>query len=137
MMTAPIDLTDDMRLELDLMSHAGSSMKAIGARLGVSQHTVRKWQLKLGLPTSTRQEALRRYWATNGKRVEVCSKAPIIVELRRIREMRGVPQTELNDRIGVGSSAVQRWERGSSLPRLIELEAWANALGHDLVLRAR
>lgn len=49
--------------------------------------------------------------------------------LRKAREQIGLDQTEFADRLGVSRSSVSNYERGTTAPRRIVLNAWAMATG--------
>ena len=49
--------------------------------------------------------------------------------IRRLREEKGITQTELAERIGVGSKAVSKWETAKGLPDITLIEPLAKALG--------
>jgi len=48
--------------------------------------------------------------------------------VKRLREAKGMTQTELGNIIGVGSKAVSKWETGKGLPDITLLEPLARAL---------
>lgn len=56
------------------------------------------------------------------------------LQLRATRISQGLTIEVLANRIGVDSSCVTRWERAKTFPSLLNLEAWANALGLDILL---
>ena len=49
--------------------------------------------------------------------------------IKRLREERGLTQTQLAQRIGVSDKAVSKWETGRGLPDISLVEALANSLG--------
>lgn len=49
--------------------------------------------------------------------------------IRRLREEKGITQTELAQMIGVGSKAVSKWETAKGLPDITLIEPLARALG--------
>ena len=49
--------------------------------------------------------------------------------LRSIRQMRGLTQTELAEKMGVTQSLVAMWERGAVLPSAEKLPRLADLLG--------
>ncbi len=59
----------------------------------------------------------------------------LVVELRRRRQFLGLRQQELADPIGISTSALGRWERRVSDPRLGSLCAWCEELDLDIILR--
>ncbi|MEU9836815.1 helix-turn-helix transcriptional regulator [Streptosporangium sp. NPDC048047] len=52
----------------------------------------------------------------------------LAAELRRSRELAGMPGRELGQRIGVSQSRISRVESGAALPSLPEVNAWAQAV---------
>ena len=53
--------------------------------------------------------------------------------IRRLRELRGMTQTELADRIGVSAKAVSKWETARGLPDISLLQPLAQALGVSVI----
>ncbi len=49
--------------------------------------------------------------------------------VRRLREAKGITQTQLAELIGVGCKAVSKWETGKGLPDITLIEPLSNALG--------
>lgn len=49
--------------------------------------------------------------------------------IRRLREAKGITQTQLAELIGVGCKAVSKWETGKGLPDITLIEPLSNALG--------
>ncbi|MBR6532044.1 MAG: helix-turn-helix domain-containing protein [Clostridia bacterium] len=49
--------------------------------------------------------------------------------IRRLREAKGLNQTQLADKIGVSSKAVSKWETAKGLPDITLIEPLAKALG--------
>ena len=49
--------------------------------------------------------------------------------IKRLREAKGLTQTELADRIGVSSKAVSKWETAKGLPDISLIEALSSVLG--------
>ena len=50
------------------------------------------------------------------------------VTIRRLREQRGLTQTELADQLGVSSKTVSKWETGKGLPDITLLQPLAQSL---------
>lgn len=61
----------------------------------------------------------------------------VIAELRRLRCHRRISQEMLSERVGVCKNRVGMWEGGHDTPGYMNLQAWANALGHRIVLAAQ
>lgn len=53
--------------------------------------------------------------------------------IKLLRENRGMTQTELAEKIGVGNKAVSKWETGKGLPDISLLQPLAAALGVSLI----
>ena len=53
--------------------------------------------------------------------------------IKGLRENRGMTQTELAEKIGVGNKAVSKWETGKGLPDISLLQPLAAALGVSLI----
>ncbi|MBQ5799196.1 MAG: helix-turn-helix domain-containing protein [Oscillospiraceae bacterium] len=53
--------------------------------------------------------------------------------IKLLRESRGMTQTELAEKIGVGNKAVSKWETGKGLPDISLLQPLAAALGVSLI----
>ena len=53
--------------------------------------------------------------------------------IKGLRESRGMTQTELAEKIGVGNKAVSKWETGKGLPDISLLQPLAAALGVSLI----
>ena len=53
--------------------------------------------------------------------------------IKRLREQKGLTQTELAERIGVSSKAVSKWETAKGLPDISLIEPLAKALGCSVV----
>ena len=51
------------------------------------------------------------------------------MNIKKIREKKGITQQELAKKLGVVQSTVAMWETNKSLPRLATLPAIAKALG--------
>lgn len=51
------------------------------------------------------------------------------MNIKKIREKKGITQQELATVLGVGQSTVAMWETNKSLPRVDTLKAIAKALG--------
>lgn len=51
------------------------------------------------------------------------------MNIKKIREKKGITQQELATVLGVGQSTVAMWETNNSLPRAEKLPAIAKALG--------
>lgn len=51
------------------------------------------------------------------------------VTIKRLREEKGITQTELAEQIGVSSKAVSKWETAKGLPDISLIESLATALG--------
>ena len=49
--------------------------------------------------------------------------------IKRLREEKGITQTQLAEQIGVGSKAVSKWETAKGLPDITLIEPLAKALG--------
>ncbi len=49
--------------------------------------------------------------------------------IKRLREAKGITQTELAEQIGVSSKAVSKWETAKGLPDITLIESLAKALG--------
>lgn len=60
--------------------------------------------------------------------------ASLISQLRDRRYSVGIPQTILDDRIGVAPGLVAKWETGNRKPTAFNLYCWAEALGCKLKL---
>jgi ribosome-binding protein aMBF1 (putative translation factor) len=58
----------------------------------------------------------------------------LAVEVRELREKRGLSQRELAERLGTTQSAVARLEAGNVSPSLPTLDKVADALGVELVV---
>jgi transcriptional regulator with XRE-family HTH domain len=58
----------------------------------------------------------------------------LAVEVRELREKRGLSQRELAERLGTTQSAVARLEAGNVSPSLPTLDKLADALGVELVV---
>ncbi len=58
----------------------------------------------------------------------------LISQLRDRRYSVGVPQTILDDKIGVAPGLVAKWETGNRKPTAFNLYCWAEALGCKLKL---
>jgi predicted transcriptional regulator len=59
----------------------------------------------------------------------------IALELRALREKKGLSQRELAERVGTTQSAIARLEAGSVSPSLPTLDKIAHALGAEVSLR--
>lgn len=53
--------------------------------------------------------------------------------VRQLREIRGMTQAELGEKIGVSSKTVSKWETGKGLPDISLLQPLAQALGISLI----
>ena len=53
--------------------------------------------------------------------------------IKRLREERGMTQSELGERIGVGDKAVYKWERGRGLPGISLIQPLAGTLGVSVI----
>ena len=53
--------------------------------------------------------------------------------IKRLREAKGITQTELADQIGVSSKAVSKWETAKGLPDISLLQPLAHALGVSVI----
>ena len=51
------------------------------------------------------------------------------MNIKKLREKKGITQQELADVLGVAQSTVAMWESNKSLPRVDTLKAIAKALG--------
>jgi len=60
---------------------------------------------------------------------------PLIAELRKLRLAQGWTLDDLAWRISVGRSALSAYERGVRRPPIEAVEAYAETLGYELVLR--
>jgi len=56
-------------------------------------------------------------------------KARLAYAIRAAREQAGLSRPELADLVGVNRGAVYTWEKGSSVPSMLNLGALADALG--------
>lgn len=61
----------------------------------------------------------------------------LAAELRRSRDLAGVPGRELARQIGISQAKVSRIESGTAMPTLPEVAAWADAVGASTETRAR
>lgn len=62
---------------------------------------------------------------------------PIIEQLREVRRNRNLSQDQLSAAIGTAQNNLCRCEKGHHFPRLDTISAWAEALGFEIVLKAR
>jgi len=62
---------------------------------------------------------------------------PIFIELRRIREFRGLTRKELARSIGEYETQLARWENGQVCPRFKHLRKWLLALNCDIRINVR
>ena len=53
--------------------------------------------------------------------------------IKRLREERGMTQSELGERIGVGDKAVSKWETGRGLPDISLIQPLAETLGVSVI----
>lgn len=53
--------------------------------------------------------------------------------IKRLREERGLTQSELGERIGVGDKAVSKWETGRGLPDISLIQPLAETLGVSVI----
>ena len=53
--------------------------------------------------------------------------------IRRLREERGMTQSELGEKIGVSSKTVSKWETAKGLPDIVLLQPLAQALGISVI----
>ncbi|MGL4547870.1 helix-turn-helix domain-containing protein [Eubacterium aggregans] len=53
--------------------------------------------------------------------------------IKTIRKKKGLTQTELGEKIGVGAVAVGQWEMGKRYPRKATIERLSEALEMDLL----
>lgn len=53
--------------------------------------------------------------------------------IRRLREDKGITQTQLADMLGVSSKAVSKWETAKGLPDITLIESLAKALGVSVI----
>ena len=58
----------------------------------------------------------------------------IIVQLRQIREQRGMTRAQLSKMTGYHVMQFHQWEMGKATPLLRKLTDWCNALGFEMVL---
>ena len=49
--------------------------------------------------------------------------------IKRLREAKGITQSQLAEKIGVGSKAVSKWETAKGLPDITLIEPLSKALG--------
>lgn len=62
----------------------------------------------------------------------------LIEELRKIRVSNRVAQADLSEASGYSRAMLARYEAGKYVPEHLQMLCnWAEALGHDLVLRAK
>lgn len=62
------------------------------------------------------------------------TRPPLIEALRARRQVLGISQEDLADRIGVDACLVRWWENSHRAPSAFMAQAWAQALGCRLVL---
>ena len=126
----------------------GCSQRGLGARLGMAEIVVGKWEQQADCPSLSafvcwagalgltpvivrangavpsvtviprNQELLERFIARR-----------IGLTLRQAREARGRTQEELGETLGVSEWTVRMWETARRDPRVPHLLAWANTLG--------
>jgi len=58
----------------------------------------------------------------------------LISELTERRHKLGIPQTLVDDRIGVAQGLVAKWETGNRKPTAFNLHCWAESLGCKITL---
>lgn len=63
-------------------------------------------------------------------------KERLAYAIRQARKDAGLTRPELAKRVGVGRGAVNTWEKGTSVPSILNLGALADALGVDADLFA-
>lgn len=54
--------------------------------------------------------------------------------IRRARKLAGLSQAQLAARLGTTQSAISRWEKDATSPRVVNLRDAVNACGYDLWL---
>ena len=62
---------------------------------------------------------------------------PILSQLAEIRRASGLDVPSVAQRAGVAPFSIDRWERFNVAPMLVNLRAWAGALGYDIALVKR
>lgn len=58
----------------------------------------------------------------------------LISQLTERRHKLGLPQTLVDDRIGVAQGLVAKWETGNRKPTAFNLHCWAESLGCKITL---
>ena len=53
--------------------------------------------------------------------------------IKRLREAKGITQTQLAEQIGVSSKAVSKWETGRGIPDISLIEPLSKALGVSII----
>jgi transcriptional regulator with XRE-family HTH domain len=57
---------------------------------------------------------------------------PIVLQLRQVRESRGIPRKVIEYKIGYHKMTIGRWERGDTQPSLQALHDWCQVLGVEI-----
>lgn len=57
------------------------------------------------------------------------NKHPIVFDLRRVREEKGLKRKQLAHALGYNINALARWERGEEHPSFQAFNDWCQALG--------
>lgn len=61
----------------------------------------------------------------------------IIKKLKELMKSRNVTQIEMADIMGVSNVTIHKWLSGKAMIKVIDLEAMANELGYEVILRKR
>lgn len=59
---------------------------------------------------------------------------PILLQLRKIREEKGIPRKVIEHKIGYHKMTLGRWERGETMPSLQAIYDWCQVLNVQLLI---
>lgn len=119
----------------------GLSQTALAERIGTSQPELCAWEkgrkatgLFLLLSWANALALAIRLRDIDGRSRRYSDPAEIVKVLTAMRRRRHITQRQLGASIGVCHDAVSKWERGASLPTLVNLTAWCEALNSTVSL---
>lgn len=141
-------ITADQVAEIRRLLAEGHSRRAVAALVGVSRASVDKYRstdaVERRRAVSIRTEQKRKQARKEQSRskappehLAIKTAVPLLQELFDIAWKQGTRQQDIAAAARVSPGAVQNWKKGKADPTLRNLEAVADVLGYELVLKPR